>query len=577
MLAMLLMMTNSLELNASPVRVWGDISSVYRSRDFDRGESQVTEWLNLASINASSYIWQPWFALINGGLTYSVDDFNASDQPSVKDKFITGNIQFDLFPGSRFPFSAYVNRSRNELDDDLFARDISNTELGLTQQYRSLSGRHHYRTTYKRNVLDDSSIGNFISDSLQLSSSNQFENQVLHAEAQYDRVSSEIAGDEAISLALTGRQSYDGFEYINIENLVSSSSIHNDFDTRSSEIQTNQFSSLMSWSPAGRDDMNFTASLRLLKLQFNSEFDDNSFSANTATQQENYSLNINQGLNYSISDHVLISESINGLYTRSQTQDFFTGNETVGISYTPASIDTILGYYHWSFVSSLNNQHGDVETDQSLTNQFSHSLSENFALAENSLLQADITQSFLADYRFENESAETLDHSLSVSWTESSTRANSVVRFLFTDSNTQGVEDRSFQLFNLQLSGQYRFNRFSSLSANLTFQRTNQQIDQQHTVHRVNNGQLDFTRKRLFQIPRLNFRSELQFSQQQSESERIISTFSSDETEHDISWENNLDYMIGRFESRLSLDFIKNDGQYDRLIKIQFTRSFGDL
>ena len=41
--------------------------------------------------------------------------------------------------------------------------------------------------------------------------------------------------------------------------------------------------------------------------------------------------------------------------------------------------------------------------------------------------------------------------------------------------------------------------------------------------------------------------------------------------------ENTLRYRIGRLDVETELDFIKVNGDYDRLFKFKLTRSFGDL
>ncbi|MBT8148046.1 MAG: hypothetical protein KJN90_14405, partial [Gammaproteobacteria bacterium] len=51
-----------------PVRVWGELSSAYRVRESVGGDSENTNWLNTGTISASSYVWRPWFALVNGSL-----------------------------------------------------------------------------------------------------------------------------------------------------------------------------------------------------------------------------------------------------------------------------------------------------------------------------------------------------------------------------------------------------------------------------------------------------------------------------------------------------------------------------
>ena len=140
-----------------PVRVWGDISTLYRARESDSGDSRAraTERLNIGTINASSYIWQPWFALVRGGLTLSENTSDSSEQESAKTEFLSGNFQFDLFPTSRFPFQFYYNQSHNNLDDDLFDREIVTTEYGIGQQYRSKDGNNHYFAKFIQNQREE--------------------------------------------------------------------------------------------------------------------------------------------------------------------------------------------------------------------------------------------------------------------------------------------------------------------------------------------------------------------------------------------------------------------------------------
>jgi hypothetical protein len=83
-------------------------------------------------------------------------------------------------------------------------------------------------------------------------------------------------------------------------------------------------------------------------------------------------------------------------------------------------------------------------------------------------------------------------------------------------------------------------------------------------------------RSRLFDVPRLIFRSTLNLSQQQSATEQLIGEVIDNE-QNDETWENSLDYLIGRLEAKVNIDFIKANGDYDRIFKIQLTRNFGDL
>lgn len=562
--------------NDRSVRVWGDISSTYRDREYDGGDSHASEWLNMSSISASSYIWQPWFATAMGNLAFSVDETEVSGQEPVQDQYISGRFQLNLFPTSRFPFTAYTSHSRNELDDVIFSRDVTNTELGFIQQYRSVDGRHHYRANYERNLRDDE-INNYITDTWVLSSSNQFKNQVIYGDIQYDKVENEIQTDKAVSYSVTGRQTYNKVNNLTLENLVSTSAVDNEFLSTETRSETAQFSSLLSWRPGNRDNLNITGSFRVSELLLENIPDTQNPSAGDVNEHEISTLNINQGLIYNYSRNIIINESINGSYNKNDGETQFTGSESIGINYSPDTIKLLIGNYSWSVGGTINNTHGDVENEKSLNSRISHSLSDSYILSKSAVLNTDITQSLNYDYRTISEDSETLNHSFSVTWNNSTITNQSFIRFLASDTRILDTEENSFQLFNLQFTGQFRINRYTRVTGNLTLQKSIQNSGQEQTDSEVINGQMDFYRNRLFQIPRLNFKSELKFSRQQSESERFISELTTNEPDSEVEWKNSLDYMIGRFEAKLGLDYIKSDDEFDRLIKIQIKRSFGDL
>jgi len=558
-------------VNPSPLRVWGDVSSIYRTRDFDAGESTTSNWLNTVTINASSYIWRPWFALLSGGLSLSVDESDFSDQESVNNKYTTGRFRFNLFPASRFPFELYYNQSRNELDDNLLDRDFTTTEYGIGQQYRSQDGRHHYRAEYKNNTREDGRIDRFEGQRLFLSGNNQFARHTIITDIEFDTVDNRLQNEQADRFSVTGRHSYDVKNNFSIENLLSTSRIENDLTQSISNVRTAEISSFLSWRPEYKKDINLTASFRLSDLVFRQD-DDVFTPLDESLKIDNAAANINQGLLYEYSDNLLFREAINANYTESQNQTRFTATESIGFSYIPDRIMTSTGDYGWSVTPTFRNQHGDTESRQSLDTRFRHSLANTFSIQGRHRIRTDLTQSLGYDFQPSRVDEKSLVHSFSIDWTE----PQSMVRFLISDSRIQEEEERLFQLANLQYSGAIRFNRYSRLVGNITLQWTNQEDGADRSETTVTNGQLDFTRDRVFQVPRLFFRSNLALSQQQSESESFLSAIN-ESSETDGSWENSLNYNIGRLEVRANIDFIKAGSAYDRLFKIQLTRSFGDL
>ena len=192
-------------------------------------------------------------------------------------------------------------------------------------------------------------------------------------------------------------------------------------------------------------------------------------------------------------------------------------------------------------------------------------------------MNSDLTQSLGYSYRTREEDEAIINHSFTLDWSDSSLNSNqSLIRFSISDSRSLKQEDREFQLANLLYSGLIRFNRLTQLSGNVTLQRTQEKQDGTSSKSTVTNGQLLYTRKRAFQVARLVFTSEIRLNRQQSEIERIVSAVNGD-TRTDQSWENSLNYIIGRLELSFDLDFIKVGDGYDQLVRFQLMRSFGDL
>ncbi|MDH3388697.1 MAG: hypothetical protein OEN02_12405 [Gammaproteobacteria bacterium] len=562
-------------INSSPVRTWGDISTTYRTRDYVAIDSQASNWLNTGSINASSYIWRPWFATARGGLTLSLDESDFSDQPTRKNQYITGNAGLDLFPSSRFPSQVYYSQSRNELDDDLLNRNIETTEFNLRQHYRTVDNAHRLRAEYINNTREDPSASDIEGNRLLFSSNSQIENNSLGTDFQLDTIEDRFQTEKTDSFAVTGRHSYNSENGLSISNLVSTSEVENDFIRSVTDIETAEFSSLLFWRPGTEKTLSVTGNLRLSD-QLLQQTDDLSTINDESMRMENATANLNQGLLYQYSDNLLIRETINANQLESGDNITQVLSETVGFTYTADHADTSFGGYGWNFGSSYVHEHGDIETNNILNNRFSHSLGNRYTLGERRQLRTNLTQSFGHSSRSRGFDRETIDHSFSVTWSQSSSVDQAVVSLQLLDARAREEDDELFQLANLQFNGLLRFDRFTQLSGNATLQWTRREDGSDETTGTVSNGRLEYMRSRLFGVPRLIFRSRLMLSQQQSETEQLIADVIDNE-DSDRSWENSLDYLIGRLEARVNLDFVKANGDYDRIFKIQLTRSFGDL
>ena len=559
----------------SPIRTWGEISSTYRQREYVGLDSEASNWLNIGSISASSYIWRPWFATTRGNLSLSLDQSDFSDQPSEESKYVTGNVDLNVFPSSRFPSQLFYGQTRNELDDNLLNRDIETTEFYARQQYRTEDNAHRLRGEFIETTREDPMASDFRGNRILFSSNSQFENNSLGADIQADSIEDRFQPQNSDSYAVTGRHTFTGEDNLSIDNLASTSATENDFASSGNDIETVEFSSLMSWRPGQEKDLSLTGNLRLSEQIFN-QFDDQTTPADESSRSDNQVANLNQGLLYQYSDYLLLQQSINLNEIETNNHLTRTYSEAVGFNYTPDRIDVGIGDYGWNFGSSYVHEHGDIETNNISNNRFSHSLDRRRSLDERTQLRSSLTQTLTYSKRSRDFDFRAIDHSFVVSWSQSSNVDQAIVSLQLLDSRSREDDDELFQLANLQFNGVLRFDRYTQLSGSATLQWSRREDGDDKSTDTVANGNLEYLHTRAFDVPRLRFRSRLTLSEQQSETERLAGEIIEND-DNDQTWENSLEYLIGRLETSVNMDFIKANGDYDRVFKIQLVRSFGDL
>jgi hypothetical protein len=378
--------------------------------------------------------------------------------------------------------------------------------------------------------------------------------------------------EQADSYSITVDHRSENAANIRFENLLSTSTIERDLFDTSSEIETAQLSSYLSWHPQDSRDLRVTGSMRFLENRLNEQ--------STGTMpavlidSETAIANIGQGLIYQYTDNLSFSESVNANQSEFEGEITSTLSESLSARYLANPIITDRGEYTWNTGITYNNLHGDIESEHSLDNQFSHSLMKNSLLANGYRMRTNLTQSLSYIYQSQDADDKRIDHSYSITWSDASIQNQSMIRLLIRDSRELNEDDDNFQLLNLQYDGTNRINRYSQLNGNATLQIARQEVEGQDSRQTTANGLLRYQRIQAFQVPGLVFFSELHLSKRDSDDDRFAGDSDLDTS---ASWENTLQYNIGRLETEVELDFIKTGDEYDRLFKFQVSRSFGDL
>jgi hypothetical protein len=131
-------------LSGAPVVVTGNLGYEFRVQRGDFQEPAVNHLL-YARMDAATYLWQPWFARLTGGLGLSGSWTGITGGIGVGggaggytfDRFVTGTAQLSLFPVSRFPFEAHVDVTDSRNDTALAALPPARwVRLGFSQAWR---------------------------------------------------------------------------------------------------------------------------------------------------------------------------------------------------------------------------------------------------------------------------------------------------------------------------------------------------------------------------------------------------------------------------------------------------------
>ncbi|MEQ1813433.1 MAG: hypothetical protein ABL860_03150, partial [Candidatus Nitrotoga sp.] len=80
----------------------GDISGGVSKQSYTPG-SKFSRDFGAVNLRASTYVWQPWFAQLKGGVGV-ISGKNYTGNQSLKDTSVVGNGSLSVFPQSRFPF-----------------------------------------------------------------------------------------------------------------------------------------------------------------------------------------------------------------------------------------------------------------------------------------------------------------------------------------------------------------------------------------------------------------------------------------------------------------------------------------
>ena len=159
---------------ALPVDMSGSVGYSYRSLNTELSDSTSNQLLGI--LRASSYIWQPWFATAEGGVTLAIDNSKLSDtqngnlSTSSNSKILSGDAVLNVLPQSQTPFRLSYQATDSRVDNTtinnplirLAGEDFKTTNLDVSQSYITDAG-HRIQARYGNRTWD-SDVGGTYTD-----------------------------------------------------------------------------------------------------------------------------------------------------------------------------------------------------------------------------------------------------------------------------------------------------------------------------------------------------------------------------------------------------------------------------
>jgi hypothetical protein len=526
-----------------------------------------------ATLNASSstFIWQPWFARLNAnlGLTLSRDASNGPEAAtSSKNLIVTGAAQLSVLTQSPYPFEAHFVRSDSRTTSDLVRADLSTGQrYGFTQ--------YHYRPEGEAMIGFESDThtgvdaGRDRQRSLRLNLTHTREHHRVQLTGDGAWNAHEASGEEARQGNLSLQHSYTPTPSISAESMLNISRVGFHLLRGDGDTRLMQLGSLVFWRPAD-SAMTVNAGARVFALTMATSNLPGGFAVGERLRSATG--NVNVGVSYSLNRHTRLNAGVNLNVLNNNGASSTHSSQTAGASYQPDELAIGAWRYGWSTTANLSNSSGASDGGPELSWQAGHNLSREFRLDGGSSVRLGGGQSLAASggrsRGAEGVSNRQLTHSGSLSWEKTQPSGAMMVQLSVSDSRALAGTRAFFQMANLQASSSLPTSGQSSWTGSLTIQAVRQSVNARPEETdpfnpQVNpfggpspagagfvitsSGAISYQNQRVFGVRRLRFSSDLRLN-----SDALLPLLGSVKDEQLASWDNRLDYQIGRTQLRLA-------------------------
>jgi hypothetical protein len=546
----------------APIRWRGLLATDLRSFRAD-GQPTRRELVESATLQGTSYVYQPWFAQLAFGVTALASQERAEQRS--RGSTLGGNGLVSVFPTSRFPFQASYERTDSRSSEQFTGRDYLVQRAGARQSYRTVAGDSNSSLSFDRSTLTSDTFGRDTVDVWNASHTRSFG---LHSfDSQANRTLNDRGSGEHTRFdRVFGRHNYSAGGLFTTETMASygatSQSVAAQPGLRNEVTQVNAFGT---WRAEEGDPLFVTGGARLLQSQISDPAAETEARSVMAHGSANYRLNRNLTLNGG------------GSLTQNSTAErsVVLSSQFAGGTYTPDARRFGEYLYTSNLGAGATHQSGEDEGSRRVVSaQATHGVNRLFTVGEMQSIALNGSQGIALANDSRSGDLRSLNHYGGLSWrVQSADALSGLAAISASDSRSFGYTPSSFQLVNLQLSGQASSGRYSSLSANYTVQGTRQARSEGFVVSR--NGGATYQHQRIFGVPQLRYLAIYERNDYELNT-RVQGELTAPREQVSWSFEQRLEYRIGKLETRISYRIAEIDGRKNALLFLRVARQIGD-
>lgn len=576
----------------APIRWTGNTGT--SSNYFSSDGANSLSIANTLNLQANSFIGAPYIAQWSGvfGMNSNQSTFNQSTGATQKSDSSGLNFggSVNVFPVSRFPFSATINHGTSESRFGETQAPTTSTSIGLRQQYRT-EGGDTYTASYNRNSFvsgastsQNSSLNGSFSARRVFDPDHYLEgNHSLNASLTFAPSTSDLAGQKSRLLNANASHSWTVHEDLTIGNSITLASTQRDQfvgdtlarnDSRVFLAATN-----FMWRPDEDLPLTLTGGGSYTQTQV--------IQADEVISQQTLAANVSTS--YRFNNNLSASGNATAASTNSGTDRFTMGGIGAGASYTGDPLKFGDYIYGWNLGAGVNGNFVTQGTSSvGVSTSAGHDLTRTLVIDDSQAVNLNAGQT-LSYSHAQGGAATALSHNLGAAWRAGYGEALTVsLSANFSDNISTGQSGNNhYRNMSLVGSGQYQISSRAALTANANLNWSQNFVGnnaQQQVINGLisNDNQsqasgsfsLGYAHSSPFSIRNLYYNASLLWINSQSGTRLAGSDPLGSLAQKSVSFQQLLDYRIGRLTFRLNNALIDQAGRKSASIFGSVNREF---